>query len=259
MSFEIIDFHTHPFLTEDENIANHRDFCGMGVENTREIFASLGVSKICGSVIHARKVGEDLESLKYTNDTALKLRDIYGDFYVPGFHIHPSFVDWSLKEMERMDNLGVKMIGELVPYYDGWSDYSDENFSILLDEAARRNMVVSYHSQGDEAMDEMVKKHKDVVFVAAHPGEYDTFMRQLERFKMSENFYLDISGTGVFRYGVLRRAIDTVGADRILFGSDFPTCSPAMFVGSVLLDPLLSDSEKEKIFSLNAKRILNIK
>jgi len=108
-------------------------------------------------------------------------------------------------------------------------------------------------------MDEMVKKHKDVILVAAHPGEFDAFMRQLERFKMSENFYLDISGTGPFRYGMLRRAIDTVGADRILFGSDYPTCNPAMFVGGVLLDPLIKDSEKEKIFSLNAKKLLGLK
>lgn len=259
MSFEIIDFHTHPFLTENENIANHREFCNMSVQNTREIFESMGISKICGSVLHARSVAQNWELIKEVNNIALELRDTYGDFYVPGFHIHPAYVQESLDEMERMDKAGVKLIGELVPYYDGWSDYSDENFSVLLNEASKRGMVVNFHTQGDDALDEMVKKHKDVIFVAAHPGEYDQFMRHLERFKMSENYYLDISGTGVFRYGVLRRAIDTVGADRILFGSDYPTCSPAMFVGSVLLDPLLTDSEKEKIFSLNAKRLLGLK
>ena len=259
MSFEIIDFHTHPFLTEGENIANHRDFCNMSVENTREIFDSLKISKICGSVIHARRVEKNWALMKEMNDVALKLRDIYGDFYIPGFHVHPEYMEESVAEMDRMQAAGVNLIGELVPYYEEWSDYSCDNFSVLLDEAAKRNMVVSYHSQGNDAMDEMVKKHKDVILVAAHPGEFDAFMRQLERFKMSENFYLDISGTGPFRYGMLRRAIDTVGADRILFGSDYPTCNPAMFVGGVLLDPLIKDSEKEKIFSLNAKKLLGLK
>ena len=61
----------------------------------------------------------------------------------------------------------------------------------------------------------------------------------------------------LFRYGMLRRIIDEMGADRVLFGSDFPTCNPAMFVGGVLLDPLITDGEKEKIFSGNAKKLLS--
>ena len=131
-------------------------------------------------------------------------------------------------------------------------------FSALLSEAGKRNMIVNFHSQGEDEMDEMVKAHKDVVFVAAHPGEYKAFMRHIDRMKYSENYYLDLSGYGIFRHGMLRRAIDTFGIDRLLFGSDFPTCNPAMYIGGVLLDDLISDSEKEKIFSLNAKRLLGI-
>jgi len=49
-----------------------------------------------------------------------------------------------------------------------------------------------------------------------------------------------------------------MGVDRILFGSDFTTCNPAMYIGGVLLDELITDTEKEKIFSLNAKRLLGL-
>ena len=157
-----------------------------------------------------------------------------------------------------MDGLGVRLIGELGPYMDGWNDYACEAFSALLGEAGRRSMVVSFHSMGDDAMDAMVQAHKDVVFVAAHPGEYDSLMRHIRRMRMSENYYLDLSGTGLFRYGMLRRIIDEIGADRVLFGSDFPTCNPAMFVGGVLLDPLLTDGEREQILSGNAKRLLGL-
>ena len=120
-------------------------------------------------------------------------------------------------------------------------------------------MIVSFHSMNEDAMDEMVKNHKDVIFVAAHPGEYGGFMRHVERMKFSENYYLDLSGYGIFRYGMLRHAIDAFGIDRILFGSDYPTCNPGMYIGGVLFDNLLTDTEKEKIFSLNAKRLLKIK
>ena len=74
--------------------------------------------------------------------------------------------------------------------------------------------------------------------------------------KRYPNYYLDISGNGILRQGALRHIIDEVGVERILFGSDFPTCNAGMFVGGVLLDDLLTDCEKEMIFSKNAKRLL---
>ena len=105
---------------------------------------------------------------------------------------------------------------------------------------------------------EMVKKHPDTIFVAAHPGEYPQYMRHLERMAWSENYYLDLSGTGFFRHRMLRHGIDTRGAHRFLFGSDYPTCNPSMFIGGVALDPLLTEEEKQQIFSGNAKRLLNL-
>jgi predicted TIM-barrel fold metal-dependent hydrolase len=57
---------------------------------------------------------------------------------------------------------------------------------------------------------------------------------------------------------MLRRGIDTVGAHRFIFGSDFPTCNPAMFLGGILLDSTIKDEEKELILSKNIKRLLKI-
>ena len=94
--------------------------------------------------------------------------------------------------------------------------------------------------------------------VGALLGEYGAFMRHMERMKMSENYYLDLSGYGIFRHGMLRHAIDEFGAERFLFGSDYPTCNPAMYLGGVLLDDLITDEEKEMILSKNAKRILGL-
>jgi predicted TIM-barrel fold metal-dependent hydrolase len=119
-------------------------------------------------------------------------------------------------------------------------------------------MVVNFHSMDEDQMDAMVRKHPSTVFVAAHPGEYNNFLRHLNRMKMSENYHLDLSGTGLFRHGMLRRGIDECGAERFLFGSDFPTCNPAMFLGGVLLDTDISEEEKRLILAENAKRLLSI-
>lgn len=260
MSFEIIDFHTHPFIKKENNICAHKDIINMTAETTLEAMKDLGVSKICGSVIEVGNNEDIPAKLKKNNDEALKLKEQYGDFYIPGFHISPDYVEFSLSEIERMDKKGIKLIGELVPYIDGWQrNFASEEFSLLLKKAGKRNMIVSFHSMNEDAMDEMVKRHRDVIFVAAHPGEYNEFMRHIERMKYSENYYLDVSGYGIFRYGMLKRAVDTFGADRILFGSDYPTCNPAMYIGGVMNDSLLSDAEKEKIFSLNAKKLLKLR
>ena len=256
MALEIIDFHTHPFIDPIHNICSHREFCHMSPEDTRAVFDSLQISRICGSVISTHEFPDMWEKVRFNNDTALRLREMYGDFYTPGFHVHPDYPEESIAEIRRMHELNVHLIGELVPYMDGWRDYDSESLSAVLDEAGKYNMLVSFHTMGGQAIDRMVSAHPDVVFIAAHPGEYGELMQHVERMKQYENYYLDLSGTGLFRYGMLRRVIDEVGADRILFGSDFPTCNPAMFLGGVLLDPLISDKEKELIFAGNAKRLL---
>ena len=105
MDFEVIDFHTHPFLDASQNICSHKEYCGMGIEETRRDMLGLGVTKICGSVLHDFDDGEEITwaKIKALNDSALELWAAYGDFYVPGFHVHPDHVRESCEEIERME------------------------------------------------------------------------------------------------------------------------------------------------------------
>lgn len=260
--FEILDFHTHPFAEPAQNICAHAKYCDMSCDNTLKYLKGLGISRICGSVLEtAGSFPEDFtvwDRLAHSNRVALELAERYEGFYIPGFHVHPGFIKESCDEIEKMSARGVRLIGELVPYRDRWSDYSCREFDEILDVAQMYDMVVNFHTMDNQQIDEMVKKHPKVVFVAAHPGEREDAQRHFERMKMSENYYLDLSGTGLFRHGMLRHGIDVAGADRFLFGSDFPICSPATNIGAILLDTLYTDEEKEKIFSGNAKRLLGI-
>ena len=105
----------------------------------------------------------------------------------------------------------------------------------------------------------MVKRHKNVTFVAAHPGEFNDVTFHVQLAKECENYHIDISGTGVFRLGAIQTLVNGFGIERVLYGSDYPTCNPAMFIGAVCNDTILSNSQKEYILSKNAKRLLNIK
>ena len=257
MQYEIIDFHTHPFVKDKQNICKHNEYMNITPDRFKSYMENLGISRVCGSVIYSGN--NSLEKMLENNNDALLLKEKYGDFYIPGFHINPFYKKESMEEIERMYKKGIKLVGELVGYIDGWNDYSMKEFDEILTLLEEYNMVLSFHSVGDDNMDKMVKRHKNLVFVAAHPGEYKEFMRHLERMKMSENYYLDISGTGVFRHGLIRHALDDFGKERILFGTDFPVCNPSVYLGAVLMDISISDTEREYILNKNAKRLLNIK
>lgn len=235
----------------------------MTSENTVTYLKGLGISRICGSVIcrnteQETSYNNEWEMISDSNKRAVALKKKYDGFYIPGFHVHPKYVRESCDEIERMSKQGMRLIGELVPYLHGWSDYSCKEFDEILDAATQYHMVVNFHSMDNDHMDKMVRKHPNTVFVAAHPNEYSDYMRHLNRMKMSEHYYLDLSGTGLFRYGMLRHGIDECGIERFLFGSDYPTCSPAMFIGGILLDTMITDKEKEMIFAGNAKRLLGL-
>ena len=258
--YDIIDFHTHPFLEPKYDISFHKEYLRLTQEDTFRIMKNLGVFKICGSVLSAN-VDVDVEDvwghIKSLNRKALEMKRYYGDFYEVGMHIHPDYVQESCAEMEYMRKRGVKLIGELVPRRFNY-DYTHKGLDDILELAGEYGMVVSFHSMDDAAMDAMVERHKNTIFVAAHPLEKTTLLRHIERMKNNENCYLDLSGTGLFRFGMLRRLIDEVGAERVLFGSDYPICSPSMYVGAIILDETLTEREKTLILSGNAKRLLNI-
>ncbi|MBR6633194.1 MAG: amidohydrolase [Clostridia bacterium] len=254
---KIIDFHTHPFINEGQNICTYRSDVGVSFEDTPKYMKDLGVTTVCGSIINnftiENMTWSDVEAL---NNEALKLAEIWRGFYVPGFHVHPHYLKESLAEIERMHKLGVNLIGELIPYGFGWTDYASKAMDEILDLALQYNMIFNFHTMYEDTVDKMVEKHPNNIIVAAHPGEYPDFMGHLERMKKSENYYLDLSGTGVFRQGMLAYGIKKFGAERFLYGSDFPVCNPAVFVGGVGLDSLVSDADKEKVFYTNADALL---
>jgi len=258
LPYEIIDFHTHPFCDVSENICSHAGYCDMSEENILRDMKAGGITKFCGAVI-VRKPATDTysqwDNIVACNRSAYQCYEDFGGCYIPGIMVHPDYVEESKAEIDRWYDKGIRLVGELVPYCHGWKDYSCDGFSKILDYITEKNMIVSLHSMGEDEMDSMVERHPDTKFVFAHPGEYGAFMRHLSRMKKSDNCYLDLSGTGMFRHGMLRHAIDEVGVDKILFGSDYPTCNPYMFVGGVYFDALLTDAEKKAIFADNVRNL----
>lgn len=254
MKYEIIDFHTHPFSESAEMLGSHKEYINRNPKDFLQQLNRAGITKFAGSVITNIK---DADAMKKCNDSVLMLRKLYGDAYISGFTVDAKNVDGSKHEIDRALTEGVKLIGELVPYHYGWK-YSDSGFEEILSYSEGKDLIFSLHTADElDVMGDLAKKHPDITFVFAHPGEIDRLKKHIEIMKQCKNVYLDLSGTGLFRYGMLKRLVVEVGADRILFGTDYPICNAGMYVGGVEYEEI-SDEDKALIFSGNAKRILDI-
>lgn len=251
----IIDFHMHPYLKDSENLRFYPN--GDHPDEIQGRLIDSGITHVCGSIVSR----DESLSVWDLNEIALQIKEKWGDFYTPGFHIHPAEVDRSMVEIKRMHERGIRLIGEVVPYMHGWCDFQHTNYRDelegLFSEAEKRGMVFSFHTDWGWRIDEMIERHPGLPFVAAHPGEKEGVAKHIERMRKYDNAYLDLSGTGVFRLGLIEHLVDQVGADRILFGTDYPISHHDLYVHSVRV-ARISDADKEKIFHENAERLLGI-
>jgi predicted TIM-barrel fold metal-dependent hydrolase len=251
----IIDFHTHPYLEDGQNLCVYENAVPHSPQEMKRQLTGFGITKICGSVLRKDRTFD----LRGLNDSALRLRDLLGDFYLPGFHIHPAHVAQSIQEVDRMHAAGVHLIGELVPYMHGWGDFLSrpytEEMHEILSVAESYRMVFSFHTTWEWPIDELIAAHPQLSFVAAHPGERESVDRHILRMQKFNNVFLDLSGTGIFRFGSIRHLFEAVGANRLLFGTDYPICNPQMYIHAVLGERLGSIVE-DQIFHQNAERLL---
>jgi len=261
IGIDIIDIHMHPFINEKENFCIYTSEAVSGADTIKDDMTRCGISRFCGSVKARTEPNYNWEfkDIKRLNQIALDAKNIFGDMYIPGIHIHPKFINESIYEVKRMYDNGVRLIGELVPYLTGWKyEEYEKEFLEILNVVDNLNMVVSIDGHPESrVLDKVVESFPNTTFIAAHPNEFNLYDAQLERMKKYKNLYLDLSGLGLFRYGMLKHGVNMLGSERFLFGSDYPVCSPGMNIGGILYEKLSSE-DYENIFYKNATRLLNL-
>lgn len=254
----IFDFHLHP------GYDFHND--ELGYEITPEIFVrglrENGVNGCAGSVIHKadtmHEVGDYAEILPRANREAYAFHQRYPELYTPGIHIHPAHPEMSCAEIEHYADNGVRLVGELVPYMMGWRNYSDPVLWEILRVAERRGMVLSFHpNKRPLDMEPLFAALPHMPIVIAHLDGYGLYEFEIEMMRKYENVYTDISAHGAEREGMLEDAVRRVGAERILYGSDYPGYSPKPFIDYVMRAKL-TDAEREAILHKNAERLLGL-
>jgi len=128
----------------------------------------------------------------------------------------------------------------------------------LMRRAAAYNAPILFHT-GDEALalpEEVAQAARlcpEATVIMAHLGGYYHYEAVLQAAQELPNVLVDTSASPY--PWLIRRAVETIGPERVLYASDGPGCLPALEVEKVRLAGLLPEDEA-LVFAGNIQRIL---
>ncbi len=114
-----------------------------------------------------------------------------------------------------------------------------------------------YHYDNPRQVPPILRKFPRLQLICAHMGGYSEW-EEAQEYLTHENVYVDCSSS-FFALGAqgMRSSIAAFGADRVLFGSDFPMWRPGEELHS-LRSLNLPEGDMEKILYLNAQQLLKL-
>lgn len=119
-------------------------------------------------------------------------------------------------------------------------------------------LIHTHHSSGLCSIEQVVdlaSRHPEAIIIMAHMGLDPLLAAELSR--DYENVILESSGV-LPRIEEIEKAIEIVGSERVVYGSDFPGHHPELEIRKMeLLN--ISSREKENILGKNAERIFGCK
>ena len=258
---QIIDFHTHiyPDAIAHKAAQSIRDFYNIGNSNLDgtvdlllECCHDAGINRCVVLPVALRP-----ERVSTINNYIVEQTRIYPQF--TGFGTVHASMENLTDEAQRIIDLGlcgVKMHPDtqcfpiddplLYPFYE----MMQEKLPVILHMGDCR-----YDYSHPARLRNVLDKFPKLQVIAAHFGGYSMYETAFEYLNKTDCFF-DISSSIMFmEKGVAENYINRYGAERMLFGSDFPLWDPRDEV-KTFLDLDLTQSQKEQIAYKNALCVL---
>lgn len=241
-----INTHTHiNHGAQGESEAEKSPVYSAGLDWVRKTEQVAGVEKIfCSTFASVYGTGRVFEENEYLSQLVNEV-----DYLYQWVVVDPRD-ERTFAQAERMlytdKCVGIKLHPHNHKYC--WDEFGDDLFSF----AAQHRAIVQSHATVDDA-DRILPyadKYPDVTFIMAHLGG-EAHVRAIAGAKHG-NVYVDTSGINSSKNAVVEYAVEQVGSERILFGTD---SYAAGFQRGRIDYALISDEDKANILRNNALRL----
>jgi len=286
----IVDFHIHVFPPQvreqrEEYLRRDATFRELysdprsKLAGAEEVLASMDEAGIDISVIVGFAWGE-IDLCRQTNDYILEAAGRSNGRLVAFCCVPPQPGDEARSEVQRCAAAGARGLGELRPepaeglrpWNQGY-DLADSDEADLLAWASSTydlplllhvSEPVGHRYPGKRGLElpslyRFLESFPGVTVVAAHWGgglPFYTLMPEVKE-ALGSTFFDTAASPLLYDSLIYRRAIDLVGADRILFASDFPLLSQGRCLAQVR-EAGLHEEEQRLILGENARRLLRL-
>ena len=276
----IIDFHTHilpPQVKENRDDFVRGDACfaefysspKAKIATAEELIASMDQAEIDVSVIlNTGWMSQEL--CAQINDYILEAAARYPDRLVAFCAIQPRVGEAAIVELERCARGGARGIGELRPDIQGF-DLGDKGLMEPFAEVARRYHLLFlihasepvghlYPGKGTITPDTLYRficNFPELRVICAHWGGGLPFYALMPEVASAlANTFFDTAATPfLYHPRIFKHIADIAGADKILFGSDYPLLAPSRIIDQIE-SVGLSPEVKAMILGGNARRLL---
>ncbi len=276
----IIDFHVHILPPE---MKEHRaEFCRRDsifrefftvpkakIASAEELITSMDECGVDASVLLS--AGWDTnETCRLTNDYILESAARYPKRFIPFCIVQPKDRDAAVRELERCAQAGARGIGEMRSDSQGY-DLGDKKLMDPIVEVALKHRMIylthasepighMYPGKGSITPDPLYRfilNFPELPVVCAHWGGGLPFYALMPEVATAlKNTFFDSAATPfLYRPQVFETVGGLVGADKILFGSDYPLLSPKRVMAQIESSGLPAES-KAMILGGNARRLL---
>jgi predicted TIM-barrel fold metal-dependent hydrolase len=278
----IIDFHTHifpPRIKKNRNKYIDSDSCfailysekKARLATAEELIDSMDRDGIDVSVV--LNIGWTTHELCVeTNDYILESIARYPQRLIGFCSVQPRSLESALDEIERCAKEGIRGIGEMRPDMQLLDLTDDEIMEPFIEVVNKHNLILlthasepvghSYPGKGavtPELLYSFITRYPDLTLVCAHWGGGLPFYALMPEVKqaMSKVYFDTAASPFLYSPQVYSQVVRLVGAEKILFGSDYPLLAQSRLLGEInSLD--LPEGTKSLILSGNARRLLGI-
>jgi uncharacterized protein len=278
----IVDFHTHifpPRIKADRTPYIHKDRCFSTLYSDHKAKLATADDLIAGmdrdgvDISVVMNIGWTRHELCVeTNDYILEAINRYPKRLVGFCAFEPASHDAALKEIERCAKAGIKGVGELRPDIQDFDIGDESTVGPLVAELAKHKLIMATHSSepvGHEYQGKggatpgllyrLISRHPSLRLVCAHWGGGLPFYALMPEVRRAlQNVYFDTAASPfLYSSRVYQQVVELVGADKVLFGTDYPLMSQRRALDEVNTLDIPAET-KEMILGGNAVRLLGL-